>query len=61
MQSVREAGDVGRPVAMQENTPLQAAFEDITKNMLTQLLRRNTELPETEVVKITTMSGCSTK
>ncbi len=61
VQSVREAGDVGRPVAMQEHTPLEAAFTDITKNMLTQLLRRNTELPETEVVKITTMSGCSTK
>ncbi|MGB2128542.1 MAG: Mrp/NBP35 family ATP-binding protein [Flavicella sp.] len=61
VQSVRESGDVGRPVAMQENTPLQVAFADITKNMLTQLLRRNTELPETEVVKITTMSGCSTK
>jgi ATP-binding protein involved in chromosome partitioning len=61
VQSVREAGDIGRPVAMQEKTPLEGAFSDITKNMLTQLLRRNTELPETEVVKITTMSGCATK
>ena len=55
------AGDVGRPVALQENTVLEAAFNEITKNMLSQLLIRNEELPETEVVKITTMSGCSPK
>jgi len=61
VQSIRESGDVGRPVAMQEDSPLADAFENITKNMLTQLIKRNEELPETEVVKITTMSGCSTK
>ncbi|WP_152286169.1 Mrp/NBP35 family ATP-binding protein [Flavicella marina] len=61
VQSIREAGDIGRPVALQENSILESAFNDITKNMLTQLLIRNEELPETEVVKITTMSGCSSK
>ena len=61
VQSIRESGDIGRPVALQENTVLEKAFDDITKNMLTQLLSRNNELPETEVVKITTMSGCSPK
>ena len=61
VQSIRESGDIGRPVALQENTVLETAFNDITKNMLTQLLIRNEELPETEVVKITTMSGCSPK
>ncbi|MDG1805786.1 Mrp/NBP35 family ATP-binding protein [Flavicella sp.] len=61
VQSIREAGDVGRPVALQENTVLETAFNEITKNMLSQLLIRNEELPETEVVKITTMSGCSPK
>ncbi|MFC2110303.1 Mrp/NBP35 family ATP-binding protein [Bacteroidota bacterium] len=61
VQSIREAGDVGHPVALQQNTPLENAFSDITKNMLTQLVKRNEDLPETEVVKITTMSGCSTK
>jgi len=59
VQSIRESGDVGRPVALQEESPIADAFEDITKNMLTQLIKRNEELPETEVVKITTMSGCS--
>ena len=60
VQSIREAGDVGHPVALQENTPLENAFIDITKNMLSQLVKRNNHLPPTEVVKITTMSGCGT-
>ena len=61
VQSIREAGDVGHPVALQNNTPLENAFSQITKNTLTELVKRNTDLPPTEVVKITTMSGCSTK
>ncbi|MFY0604551.1 MAG: Mrp/NBP35 family ATP-binding protein [Flavobacteriaceae bacterium] len=59
VQSIREAGDVGHPVALQENTPLEKAFSNITKEMLSQLLKRNANLPPTEVVRITTMSGCS--
>ncbi len=61
VQSIREAGDVGHPVALQENTPLANAFESVTKEMVSQLLKRNANLPPTEVVRITTMSGCSTK
>jgi ATP-binding protein involved in chromosome partitioning len=61
IQSVREAGDVGRPAAMQENTISEDIFNTICKNMLSQLLIRNKELPETEIVKITTMSGCISK
>lgn len=61
VQSIREAGDVGHPVALQNNTPLEKAFEDITKSMVRELIKRNQDLPQTEVVKITTMSGCSTK
>lgn len=60
VQSIREAGDVGHPVALQNNTPLEKAFTEITKNALSQLVKRNKDLPPTEVVKITTMSGCST-
>ncbi|RKF05241.1 ATP-binding protein involved in chromosome partitioning [Tenacibaculum lutimaris] len=61
VQSIREAGDVGHPVALQENTPLADAFTEVTKEMVSQLLKRNANLPPTEVVRITTMSGCSTK
>ena len=59
IQSVREAGDYGRPASMQENTISENTFNKISKNMLSELLKRNKELPETEVIKITTMSGCS--
>ena len=59
IQSVREAGDYGRPASMQENTISENTFNKISKNMLFELLKRNKELPETEIIKITTMSGCS--
>ena len=61
VQSIRESGDVGRPVALQEGTVLEESFSEITKEMVSQLLKRNANLPPTEVVRITTMSGCSTK
>lgn len=61
VQSIREGGDYGHPVALQEGTLQELAFKEITKNMAGQLVKRNTDLPPTEVVKITTMSGCSTK
>ncbi|PCH51767.1 MAG: chromosome partitioning protein [Flavobacteriaceae bacterium] len=61
VQSIREAGDIGHPVALQDNTPLEEAFSVIAKNALSQLVKRNKDLPPTEIVRITTMSGCSTK
>ena len=59
VQSIRESGDIGRPVALQEGTVLEKSFNDITKEMIAELLIRNKSLPPTEVVRITTMSGCS--
>ena len=59
VQSIRESGDVGRPVAMQNGTVLEKSFNEITKEMVAELLKRNENLPPTEVVRITTMSGCS--
>ena len=59
VQSIREAGDVGRPAALQTATPVEQAFEDITKNTVQQLVLRNKNLPPTEAIKITTMAGCA--
>ncbi|MDN3618073.1 Mrp/NBP35 family ATP-binding protein [Polaribacter undariae] len=59
VQSIRESGDVGHPVALQNGTILEKSFNDITKEMVAELLKRNADLPPTEVVRITTMSGCS--
>jgi len=59
VQSIREAGDIGRPAAMQDGTPVEEIITDITRNIVTQVLKRNDNLPATEVIKITTMAGCS--
>ncbi|MDB4182475.1 Mrp/NBP35 family ATP-binding protein, partial [Polaribacter sp.] len=59
VQSIRESGDVGHPVALQNETVLEKSFSKITKKMVSELLKRNANLPPTEVVRITTMSGCS--
>ncbi len=61
VQSIRESCDIGHPVALQDKTSLENAFSEIAKNALSQLVRRNNDLPPTEIVRITTMSGCSTK
>lgn len=59
VQSIRESGDVGRPAALQENTPTSEAFVELTKNVVQQVVDRNENLPPTEAIKITTMAGCS--
>ena len=59
VQRIREAGDVGRPAALQEEGPLKEAFEEITRNVVRELVVRHTDLPPTEAIKITTMAGCS--
>jgi len=59
VQGIREAGDVGRPAAMQSATPTEEAFESITRNVVEETVRRNENLPPTDAIKITTMAGCS--
>ena len=59
IQSIREAGDLGRPAAMQTATPIETAFEAITRDVVQQVVNRNEALPATEAIKITTMAGCS--
>ena len=61
VQSVRESGDFGRPVALQDNTPTQKAFEQITKNVVEETVKRNKNLPPTEKIQITNQAGCSVK
>ena len=59
VQSIREAGDIGRPAALQTATTLEQAFEKLTQNVVQEVVRRNDDLPPTEAIKITTMAGCS--
>lgn len=60
VQSIRESGDIGRPAALQTATPLEGAFEELTKSVIQEVVSRNESLPPTEAIKITTMAGCST-
>ncbi|WP_343696434.1 Mrp/NBP35 family ATP-binding protein [Flavobacterium sp.] len=59
VQSIREAGDYGRPAALQTASPIEAVFEEITRNVVQETVNRNESLPATEAIKITTMAGCS--
>ena len=59
VQSIREAGDYGRPAALQTATVLEGIFETITRNVVQETVNRNENLPATEAIKITTMAGCS--
>ena len=59
IQSVREAGDFGRPVAMQEETIISEELKKITQNIVSEVIKRNKDLPASEAIKITTMAGCS--
>lgn len=59
VQSIREAGDIGRPAAMQENTAVADALTKVTREVVQQIVARNEQLPPTEAIKITTMAGCA--
>lgn len=59
VQSIREAGDFGRPAALQTDSIIGTIFEEITKNVVQEVVNRNKNLPATEAIKITTMAGCS--
>ena len=59
IKSLREASDFGRPASLQESTEVSKIFDDISKNVVEQLLKRNKELPPTKIVEITNLVGCS--
>jgi ATP-binding protein involved in chromosome partitioning len=61
VQSIREAADVGRPAALQQDSVVAQNYIKIAQEMVAQLVERDKNLPPTEAVKITTMAGCSPK
>lgn len=48
VQSIREAGDAGRPAILQGDTPVALAFKELTNNVVQQVEHRNTALPPTQ-------------
>ncbi|CAI8321344.1 MAG: Iron-sulfur cluster carrier protein [Owenweeksia sp. TMED14] len=61
IQTIREAGDVGRPAALQSEGPVPLAFENIIQNTMLSLSKRVEDLPPSEAVRITTMAGCNAR
>jgi len=59
VQSIREAGDYGRPAALQTDSIIENVFDEITRNVVSEVVNRNENLEPTEAIKITTMAGCS--
>lgn len=59
IQSIRESGDIGRPAALQDGTPLAESLVKIMQNVVQETVRRNESIPPTEAIQITTMAGCS--
>lgn len=59
VQSIREAGDYGRPAALKTGSVIEKVFEEITRKVVQEVVNRNENLPATEAVKITTMAGCA--
>jgi ATP-binding protein involved in chromosome partitioning len=60
VQSIREAGDAGRPAVLQESTPQAKAFMAFADNVIKAVAARNEKLDPTKKVEITNMNGCST-
>lgn len=50
VQSIREAGDIGRPAGLQENTPVANAFLELAKNVAQQVAIRNAT-PQNEIIR----------
>jgi ATP-binding protein involved in chromosome partitioning len=53
VQSIREGGDNGMPVAVEENSITGAAFAQVAKNIMHRVHIRNIQLAPTKKVKIT--------
>jgi len=52
VQGIREGGDNGIPVAMQEGNPLKAKFEEVALNMIRQVQLRNEVMGPTTIVEM---------
>jgi len=50
--SVRESGDMGKPVPIDGNAQIKKIFDDFTENVLYQIQKRIENLPPTKVVNV---------
>ncbi len=53
VQSIREGGDDGQPVALHSDSITGIAFSELADNLVQAVEKRNRELPKTGIVEIT--------
>jgi len=58
VQSIREGGDNGVPVAADSDSVLGKAFADLAKNVVGAVNERNSKLSETKIVEIDPNASC---
>ncbi|WP_066633598.1 Mrp/NBP35 family ATP-binding protein [Labilibacter marinus] len=54
VQSIREGGDGGEPVALNEESATGIAFADVAKKVIDAMEERNNQFPPTKIVEIKT-------
>lgn len=54
VQSIREGGDIGKPVALDGSSIVGKAFDDLAQSVAQQIAIRNANLEPTKIVEITT-------
>ncbi len=59
VQSIREAGDEGKPVSLDENSATGKAFTELANKVAEKIEERNSTLDPTKVVEIDPNAGCS--
>ena len=59
VQSIREAGDEGKPVSLDENTVMGKAFTELAQRVADGIEERNAKLDPTKKVEIDPNAGCS--
>ena len=59
VQGICEAGDSGKPIALEEGSIQAAAFTQLAKEVVKSVTARSETLPPTEAIKITNTTGCS--
>lgn len=59
VQSIREGGDSGKPIVLNENSPSAKAFVELARKLISEIEHRNSQLPPTKKVEITNNDGCA--
>lgn len=58
-EDICKGSDIGFPSVLQDKSIAKKIFQEITQNIINQLLKRNNDLPKTKAVKITHKKGCN--